>query len=111
MTRLRSSLRYAPAPEAFPTVVGWPFAWIESSEECLAFGTGMFAPFRRERWRVERDKISRVERTQGGVRFYAEGFPDPWVTASLFPNRFLRRLRELGIESDGPIQPSTWTKI
>lgn len=112
-TRLRCSLRYAPAPGAFPTVTGWPFAWMEVTAETLTFGTGVgrLAPFSRSKWTVVRDDIAKIERTQSGVRFYAKNRPDPWVTASLARRRFLRQLAELGIEAPGPIRPSTSTSI
>ena len=79
------------------------------SGDSMTFGAGCLVPFHRASWRVQREKVSRVERTHRGVRFYAEGFADPWVAASLFSDRFLRRLRELGIDPEGPPRPSTWT--
>lgn len=110
-TRLRCSLRYAPAAGAFPTVVGWPFAWMEVSPDSLTFSTGRLVPFSRTRWTVRRDEITQIDRTQHGLRFYAKTFSDPWVVASLAARRFLRSLAELGIEGEGPIQPSTWTTM
>jgi hypothetical protein len=109
--RVRSSLRYATAPGAFPTVVGWPFAWIEVGPELLTFSSGRLVPFGRVRWSVRRDDITKVERTQNGLRFYAEGFPDPWVVASMLRGHFLRRLADLGIEAQGAVRPSTWKTI
>ncbi|MHB8498907.1 MAG: hypothetical protein ACYDES_13160 [Acidimicrobiales bacterium] len=108
--RLRSSLRYAPAHGAFPTVVGWPFAWIEVAAETLTFSTGRLVPGG-VRWTVNRSDITRIEATQHGLRFYAAGIPEPWVTASLFPRHFLKRLKGVGIEPNAPMRPTKWNTI
>lgn len=44
--RLRCSLRYKPNPWAFPTVVGWLFAWVEVGDETLTFSSGRLVPGR-----------------------------------------------------------------
>jgi hypothetical protein len=107
--RLRCSLRFSSIPGAFPSVVGWPFAWMEITAQSLTFSTGLLLPFSRARWSVRRDAITKIERTQHGVRLYTEEPPDPWVVASLATGRFLRHLAGLGIRPEGPVRPSTWT--
>lgn len=108
--RLRSSLRYMP-PSGFPAVVGFPFARIDFRADTLVFSVGRGVPFERPHWSVDKNKIQRIERTQRGVRFYAEGFEHPWVVASLFPRYFLRELAKQGIVPDGPVVPSRWNTI
>jgi|SRR5579875_1260003 len=105
--RLRSSLRYVPA-SGFPAVVAFPFARIDFYADALVFSAAWGVPFGRPKWSVDREKIQRVQRTRRGVRFYADGFKDPWVVASLFPKYFLRRLAEQGIVPDDPIVQSRW---
>jgi hypothetical protein len=107
--RLRSSLRYS--WNGVPTVIGFPFARLDIEADTLTFSAGHLVPFDRPHWTVSRDRIKKIERTQMGVRFYAEGFRDPWVVASLFPTRFLARLREYGIVPEGPVIPSRWNTI
>ena len=112
--RVRSSLRYM-ARSGFPEVIGWPFSRIDIYDDVLVFSVGRGVPFQRALGspdlRVRRDQIRKVERTQRGVRFYADGFEDPWVTASIFAKYFLRRLAENGIVPEGPIVPSRWDTI
>jgi hypothetical protein len=110
--RLRCSLRYFPEPGGGPpTTVGWPFAWLEVSEGNLTVAAGRLVPFGRPRWTVPVDRITRVEPTQQAVRFFADGFHDPWVIASLFPNRLLATLARFGIHPEGPTKPSTWNTL
>ena len=103
-------MRYMP-PSGFPEVVGFPFARIDFYADTLVFSVGRGVPFGRPRWSVDRRKILRVEPTQRGVRFYAEGFKEPWVTASLFPRYFLRKLAQEGIIPEGPVVPTRWNTI
>jgi hypothetical protein len=84
---------------------------MEVTPETITFSAGKLVPFGRPRWSVQREAITRIERTQNGLRFHGEGLPDPWVVASLMSGRFLRRLAALGIKADGPTRPSTWTTI
>ena len=106
---MRSSLRYSP-DGGFPWVIGFPFARLDIAADTLTFSAGL-VPFGRPRWTVSRDKVTKIERTQNGVRFYAEGFDNPWVVASLFPNHFLAKLRECGIVPEGPVIPTRWNTI
>ena len=92
-------------------MIGFPFARLDIHEDTLAFSGGRGLPFGRPRWTVRRDQITKLERTQHGVRFYAEGFDNPWVVASLFPRRFLAKLRQHGIVAEGPVVPSKWNSI
>lgn len=108
--RLRSSLRYS-RDGGFPRLIGFPFARLDIAADTLTFSAGYLVPFSRPRWTVSRDKITKIERTQNGLRFYAEGFDNPWVVASLFPNRFLAKLREFGIVPEGPVTPTKWYSI
>lgn len=108
--RLRCSLRFV-AEGGFPDVIGFPFARLEIDEDILTFSAGRAVPFRRPRWTVRRDQITKLERTQHGVRFYAEGFDSPWVVASLFPGRFLAKLSVHGIIAKGPVIPTRWDSI
>jgi hypothetical protein len=108
--RLRCSLRFL-RDGGFPEVIGFPFARMDIYEDTLAFSGGRGLPFGRPRWTVRRDQILKLERTQHGVRFYADGFDNPWVAASLFPERFLTKLRQHGIVVEGPITPSKWNSI
>src|SRR5882757_10029113 len=86
--RLRVALRYM-GLSGFPAVVGWPLARLEIHDEVLVFAVPRFLPFRSITGTpgrtVRRDTIKKIERTQHGVRFYADGFDDPWVIASIFP--------------------------
>jgi hypothetical protein len=75
-TRLRCSLKHAPAPRAFPTLIVWPFAWLEVTPETI-LSAGKLAPIGRPRWSVPREAITTIERTQNGLRFHAEDLPDP----------------------------------
>ena len=84
---MRCSLRSAPAPGAFPTLIGWPFAWIEVSDQSLTFSAGRLVQFGRPRWQARRDQMTKTERTANGVRFFAEGFRDPWVDQGRFQAR------------------------
>ena len=108
--RLRSSLRYS-RDGGFPRLIGFPFARLDIDGDTLTFSAGHLVPFGRPQWIVSRDKITKIERTQNGLRFYAEGFDNPWVVASLFPGRFLAKLRECGIVPEGPVTPSKWNSI
>ena len=108
--RLRCSLRFS-RDGGFPEVIGFPFARIDISEDTLAFSSGRRLPFGRRQWTVRRDQITKLERTQHGVRFYADGIQSPWVVASLFPRRFLAKLRAHGIVADGPVVSSKWDSI
>lgn len=108
--RLRTSLRYS-RKGGFPTLIGYPFARLDIEDDTLTFSAGHFVPFSRPQWSVRRDAITRIERTQNGVRFYAMGFDNPWVIASFFPGRFLTKLRENGIVAEGPPIPSKWNSI
>ena len=109
--RLRCSLRFV-GDSGSPEVIGFPFARLDICGDTLAFFGGHGLPFGRPRWTIRRDQISRLERTQNGVRFYAEGFDSPWVVASLFPHRFLAKLRKHGVVvAEGPIVPSKWNSI
>ena len=112
--RLRVALRYV-GLSGFPAVVGWPLARIEIHDEVLVFAVPRVLPFRSIAGNpcrtVRRDKIKKIERTQYGVRFYADGFEDPWVIASIFPRRLLRRLAENGVVPSGPIVRSRWGTI
>jgi hypothetical protein len=109
-TCLRSSLRYS-REGGFPVLIGFPFARLDIEDDTLTFSANRLVPSGRPRWSVRRDKITKIERTQNGLRFYAEGFDNPWVVASLFPSRFLAKLREHGIVAEGPIVPSKWNSI
>lgn len=108
--RLRCSLRFL-RDGGFVEVIGFPFARLDIDEDTLAFSGSRGLPFGRPLWAVRRDEITRLERTQNGVRFYAEGFDNPWVVASLFPRRFLAKLRQHGIVAEGPVVPSNWNSI
>jgi len=106
--RLRCSLRYYPVPGGgAPTLIGWPFAWLEISEQELTVAGGRLVPFGRPRWTVPRGRITRVEPTGKGVRFFADGIRDPWVVGSLFPQRLLAQLASLGITPEGPVMPTS----
>jgi hypothetical protein len=107
-TRLRCSLKYSPRG-GFPVLIGYPFARLDIYDDRLTFSAGRLLSV--PRWTVQRDRITKLERTQRGVRFYAEGFDSPWLVASFFRDSFLDRLREHGIVAEGPIVPSTWTTI
>jgi hypothetical protein len=107
--RLRSSLRYS-RDGGLPRVIGFPFARVDIEEDTLTFSAGRLVPGRPQ-WTVSREKVTKIEQTQNGVRFYAEGFDDPWVTASLFPKRFLAKLRDCGIVPQGPVMPTKWNSI
>jgi hypothetical protein len=116
-TKIRSSLRYMPVHGTLPCTIGWPFAWIRFSDEVIEFSAGhivpsFIPPFGRPSFRVARSSITKIERTQNGVRIFASGFDDPWVVASLFTKRFLRKLRENGLDiPDEPIIRSKWFTI
>jgi hypothetical protein len=99
------------ASSGFPEVIGFPFARIDFYPDILVFSAGRGVPFGRPHWSVARDKIWKIERTQHGVRFYAEGFKDPWVAGSLFPTHFMKKLIEQGIVPEGPVIPSRWNTI
>jgi hypothetical protein len=93
-------------------------AWIRFSDEEIEFSGGFLMPtftppFSRPSFRVKRTSITKIERTQwGGVRIFASGFDDPWVVGSLFPKKFIRKLRENGLDvPDGPIVRSTWFEV
>ncbi len=113
-TKMRSSFRYVPVHGVPPTVIGWPFAWIRFFDEEIEFSGGFLMPtfippFSRPSFRVKRSSITKIERTQHGIRIFASGFDDPWVVASLFPKKFIRKLRDNGLDvPDGPIVRSTW---
>ena len=107
--RLRCSLRFS-RRGGFREVIGFPFARLDIDDDSLAFSGPRLLPFR-PRWTVPRDQITTLERTQRGVRFYAQGFDNPWVVASLFPRRFLAKLRQHGIVAQGPVVPSRWNSI
>ena len=107
--RLRSSLRYS-FDGGFPRLIGFPFARLDIATDTLTF-SARHMPFGSPRWTVSRAKITKIERTQNGVRFYAEGFDNPWVVASPFTNRFLTKLRECGIVPEGPVIPVRWNTI
>ena len=115
--RVRSSLRYVSDHGAMPTVIGWPFAWIEFSSEAIDIFDGRLVPawippHGRPKIHVERSSITKIERTQNGIRIFASGFDDPWVVASLFPKSFLRKLRKHGLNiPSGPIVRSTWNTL
>ena len=109
-TRLRCSLRFV-REGGFPEVVGFPFARLDIHGDALPFSGGGLLPFGRPRWTVRRDQVTKLERTQNGVRFYAEGFDNPWVVASLVPKRFLAKLREHGLVVEGQVIPSKWNSI
>lgn len=109
-TRLRCSLRYA-REGGFPEVIGFPFARLDIDDDSLTFSGGRLVPFGRPHWTVRRDQITKLEPTSRGVRFYADGFSTPWVVASLFPRRFLAKLRRHGIVAEGPVVPSRWNTI
>jgi hypothetical protein len=110
--RIRCSLRYAPNPGSGPTLVGWPFAWMEITADSVTFSAGRLVPFGRPRWEVRKAAITKLERTRGGLRFFAEGFSDPWIAGSLFPERFFKKLADAGIAMpDGPIVPTGWDAI
>lgn len=108
--RLRCSLRFR-GRKGRPVVVGYPFARMEIDGNTLTFTTGRMAIFDRASWSVKRNQIKKIQQTQRGVRFFAEGFDDPWVVASLFTATFLSKLREQKIEPRGIIVPSTWDTI
>lgn len=64
--RLRCSLRYVPAPGGGPpTTVGWPFAWLEVSEDQVTVAAGRLVPFDahdgRSRWRESPKSSQRSE--------------------------------------------------
>lgn len=110
--RIRCSLRYAANPGSGPTLIGWPFAWMEITADSVVFAAGRLVPFGRPRWEMRRVAVTKIERTRGGVRFFAEGFSDPWIAGSLFPRRFFKRLADAGIDiPDGPIVPTGWDTI
>ena len=117
MTRIRSSLRYVSVHGAPPTTIGWPFACIQFADDVIEFCGGhavpsFIPPNGRPSFRVDRGSIRKIERTQSGVRIFASGFDDPWVVASLFPRRFLRKLRENGLDvPDGPVIRSSWNGL
>jgi hypothetical protein len=94
-----------------PEVIGFPFARLEIQEDSLSFSGARWLPFGRPHWTISRDKITKVERSRNGVRFYADGIPSPWVAGSLFPRRFLEQLRQHGIVVEGPVVPSKWNTI
>jgi hypothetical protein len=108
--RLRSSLRYSP-DGGIPRLIGFPFARLDIAADTLTFSAGHLVPFGRPQWTVSRDKIMKIERAQNGVRFYAEGFDNPWVVASPFRSRFLAKLLECGIVPEGPVIPVRWNTI
>jgi hypothetical protein len=103
---IRCSLRFGDG--GIPRVVAYPFAKIVIDGDHLSFSGGVFGRQVRE---LTRSQVVRSERTQRGVRWFADGFDQPWVTASLFPARFLRRLERHGFRVDGPIVPSRWNTI
>lgn len=112
VVRIRCSLRYAPNPGSGPTLIGWPFAWMEITTDSITFSAGRFVPFGRPKWEVRKAALTKLERTRGGVRFIAEGFSDPWIAGSLFLQSFLAKLATAGIViPDGPVVPSGWDKI
>ena len=107
---MRSSLRYAKHRGGPPTVIGWPFARVSIKDGQLVFSSSRLVPGRVS-WQVNRSQIQRVEPTEHGVRFYAEGFDGPWIVGSLFPKRLLSKLRKGGVEPSGPVVPTTWNTI
>ncbi len=107
-TRLRCSLKYSPHG-GFPELIGYPFARLDIYDDRLTFSAARLLGV--PRWTVQRDQITKLERTQKGVRFYAKGFDSPWLVASFFEDRFLGKLREHGIVAEGPVVRSTWTTI
>lgn len=110
--RLRCSLRYSENPGSGPTVIGWPFAWIEINADTLTFSAGKLVPFGRPRWAVPKDSLIKIERSSGGLRFYADGISDPWIAGSLFPKRFIRKLVSVGLTvPDDPIVGTKWDSI
>jgi len=108
--KMRSSLRYAKHRGGPPTVIGWPFAKVSINDDRLVFSSGHLIPGRVS-WEVSRSQIQRVEPTQRGDRFFADGVEGPWVVASLFPKRQLSKLRIGGIEPSVPGVPSTSNTI
>lgn len=107
--RIRCSLRYVSFHGVWPTLIGWPFAWIRFSDDAIEFSSGRLAqslipPFGRPYFRVDRSSITMIERTQKGVRIFASGLDDPLVVASVFPSQCLRKLRDNGLDiPNGPI--------
>jgi hypothetical protein len=109
---MRCAIRYFTAPDGGPiAIVGWPFGWLEVTDSQLTVAAGRLVPFGRPRWSVPREGIARVEPTQRGVRFFTDGFRDPWVVGSLFPGRLRRQLAECGIVPEGPVKRTSWNGV
>ena len=115
-TKMRCGLRCMPVHGTFPFFISWPLAWIRFSDEVIEFSSGWFSvlffPTGRPYFRVDRSAITKIERAPQGIRNFASGFDDPWIVGSIFPKRFLRKLRENGLDiPDGPITRSKWFSI
>ena len=115
-TKMRCGLRCMPVHGTFPFFISWPLAWIRFSDEVIEFSSGWFSvlffPTGRPYFRVDRSSITKIERAPQGIRIFASGFDDPWIVGSIFPKRFLRKLRENGLDiPDGPIIRSKWFSI
>lgn len=109
--RLRCSLRYRQSTGGSPMLISYPFARLEICGDELVFSAKFAAPFSRPKWIVHRSQISKLERTQHGVRFHASGYADPWIAGLLRTKHFLRKLEENGIAVSGPIVPTTWGTV
>lgn len=111
---LRVTLRYV-GRSGFPVTVGWPLARLEICEDVVSVTVPRFLPLGSiagpANRTLPRDKITKIERTQYGVRRQSVDSEDPWVIASVFPKHLLRRLAENGIVPDGPIVPGSWGKV
>ena len=116
-TKMRCGLRCMPVHGTFPFFISWPLAWIRFFDEEIEFSGGFLMPtfippFSRPSFRVKRSSITKIERAPQGIRIFASGFDDPWIVGSIFPKRFLRKLRENGLDiPDGPIIRSKWFSI
>lgn len=108
--KMRVSFRFKRQGVNIETI-GWPFARLRISSEQVHVTAFAVLYWQKIDWKIPRNRIQKIERTQNGIRLYVDGFDSPWVCGSLFGRRFLLRLQECGFEITGPIIKSTWTKL
>lgn len=107
---LRSSVRFKREGVNIETI-GWPFARLRVNSETVHITAFALLHGERLDWTLPRASITRIERSQNGIRIFAAGYEDPWVCGSIFSQRFLRELAVCGLVPEGPVIPSAWNRI